>query len=290
MIADSLSGLPSSRFRAVIINHNTRLVTTLALLSALRYAGMPVLLIECESTDGSIEHFRGLAADLPFDLICVPLQKHGLTLDWIFKSVPAEFVLAIDSDIEILNAALVDFCKENIEFPDVFGCGFVNGPLILGGPGFAGRRLDGALYVERPWMPIAMFNVAFVREALAAGVSFGDRFVNNEFARLSAVPILPGVLRKIFRTGPGILRRAYHADFRPGAVYYDTGAMIYQHLKFVQHLSFAGLPLAAQGRYVSHFFGTTRNVIAPGSLNGADVPDIQAEVLRSLRMKYGFEV
>ena len=57
MFINNLSDLPRSRERAVIINVGTKIVSPLALLSTLRYAGMPVLLIDCESKDGSLDHF-----------------------------------------------------------------------------------------------------------------------------------------------------------------------------------------------------------------------------------------
>lgn len=57
MLIQSLSDLAPEPERAIIINVNTKLVTTLALLSTIRHAGMPVLLIDCESTDGSLRHF-----------------------------------------------------------------------------------------------------------------------------------------------------------------------------------------------------------------------------------------
>ncbi len=56
-----------------------KLVTTLALLSALRYAGMPVLIIDCRSEDGSWEHFIKLMEAYDFDLLSAPLKKHGET-------------------------------------------------------------------------------------------------------------------------------------------------------------------------------------------------------------------
>ena len=60
MLLQNLSELSYEAELAVIINVNTKLVTTLALLSVIKYASMPVLLIDCESNDGSLEHFISL--------------------------------------------------------------------------------------------------------------------------------------------------------------------------------------------------------------------------------------
>ena len=65
-------------------------------MSALKYANMPILLIDCESTDGSMQHFTRLMQRYPFDLLSAPLQNHGHTLDWLFLNVPAQNILLID--------------------------------------------------------------------------------------------------------------------------------------------------------------------------------------------------
>src|SRR5215472_5401835 len=98
MRLESIRDLKAADAQAVIINAGTKHAATLALLSALRYAGMPVLLIDCESKDGSLEHFSRLMETHEFDLLSAPLKSHGGTLDWLFDVVPAEKVLLIDSD------------------------------------------------------------------------------------------------------------------------------------------------------------------------------------------------
>ena len=166
MIIKKLSELNQVANQAVIINYNTKLVTTLALLSAIKYAEMPVLLIDCESTDGSFEHFSTFMETHDFDLISAPLKTHGDTLGWIFKHIPADNVLAIDSDLEILDSDIIKFFKKHISNPQVFGAGFINGPEWLNDPFFKKVGLKGALYHERPWMPIVLLKPQLSKELL----------------------------------------------------------------------------------------------------------------------------
>ena len=102
---DKLSALPVADEYAVIINCGTKWVTTLALLSALRHAAMPVLLIDCESCDGSRAHFETLAQqnELSFHFLAWPLRPHPQALDELFANIPATKVLLVDSDVEILK-------------------------------------------------------------------------------------------------------------------------------------------------------------------------------------------
>ena len=85
MLIKTLAELGARDEQAVIINVGTKLVSTLALASALRFAGMPVLVIDCESDDGSFAHFSALQSRLNFDLLAAPLRRHSAALDWLFR-------------------------------------------------------------------------------------------------------------------------------------------------------------------------------------------------------------
>ena len=122
MLLQNLSELSYTAELAIIINVNTKLVTTLALMSAIKFAQMPVLLIDCESNDGSLDHFTALMKRYDFDILTAPLNSHGKTLDWIFKEINVEKILLIDSDLEIENPAIITFFKEYIDEPNIFGC------------------------------------------------------------------------------------------------------------------------------------------------------------------------
>ena len=177
MILSDLKYLATSHNQAVIINVGTRQVTTLALLSALRHARMPVLLIDCESNDGSWDYFARLMADHPFDMLSAPLRQHGETLDWLFRTVDCANLLLVDSDLEILNGDIVRWMTRLIEQNHVFGSGFTHGPCWLhDNPGVG-------YYQERMWIPITLLKTACVRQALDDGKSFSASMIYNDFAR-----------------------------------------------------------------------------------------------------------
>ncbi|MFM7461135.1 MAG: hypothetical protein ACKO15_09910, partial [Burkholderiales bacterium] len=125
-LTEQLKVFAPVRERAIIINCSTKLVTTLALMSALRYAGMPVLLIDCDSTDGSQAWFRGLAAQHEFDLAFAPLRSHGETLDQIFAASRDDSIMLIDSDLEILQDDLLPKLRAEMAAPSCYGAGFLH--------------------------------------------------------------------------------------------------------------------------------------------------------------------
>lgn len=293
MLIHSLSDLGHETERAVIINANTKLVTTLALLSAIRHAGMPVLLIDCESTDGSFKHFLNLMKRYEFDILSAPLRPHGLTLDWLFKNTTAEKILLIDSDLEIQNSGIITFFQEYIDEPQVFGCGFTNGPSWLREQAFQGTYLENALYHERPWIPLTLFKVAPIREAIDRGKSFADFYLDNEYSLLSPLNKLRSryqLLRRMLKRGPVELRRSCHT-LKPTAIFYDTGARIFDHLRYERLMFFVGLPEPVHHRFVTHFFGITRNTLKPSDTHGGGgLAAISDRVRQRLLEVYGEEI
>ena len=285
----SIDELPPAPEQAIIINVGTRLPTTLALLSALRHAGMPVLLVDCESKDDSLATFEALMARERFDLLSAPLKPHGRTLDWLFGAVRADKILLVDSDLEILGPEILAFMRQFIDDEVTFGCGFVDGPgVLVGEQGF----LHNAYYAERPWIPLAMLKTALVQEALADGCSFVDKVVFNDF-------VSRGLLTKVMRRArqslpllarlgvdvPGALRTA-HNGWRPEIVYYDTGAEVYQHLRFKKEQLFVGMPAHFAPRYATHFSGVSRHVVQGG---GTALDTIAPTVIERLRSGYGVD-
>lgn len=254
MVVQNLSDLSVVKRRAVIINYNTKHVTLLSLLSTLRYTAAPVLLIDCESTDGSYSFFESLLCKYPFDLIRAPLRKHGLTLDWLFSNIKDEEILLIDSDVEVLNNEIFSFLDKHILDDKIFGGGFLDGTGFL--------KQSNTLYFERPYMPFALFKVKYVLEALNAGRSFADVMVRNEYGQLSTK--FTRVIRKIFEIfhakPPQFFREKYFISY-PEKVYYDTGAKIYEYLRFERFLFFLNLPETCHSKYMTHFWGVTRNII-----------------------------
>lgn len=293
MYLKDISEVPFSLERAVIINCGTKEVSTLALLSTLRHGGMPVLMIDCESADGSVEHFLKLMEEYHFDLLSAPLFGHGITLDRVFKRINANKVLLVDSDIEILDSVILRFMRDYIDEPNTFGAGFVQGPTWI--DDCPGSWLEGALYQQRIWMPLAFLKVKRVQEALAAGVSFKNREIYNDFffseglSRLWAYAKIRHPILKRFQT-PNWLRRTYYG-FTPSIVYCDTGAEMFQHLKYRRELAFAGLPARYNTRYVTHFGGFTRFTMGNAEDHEkSKIPQLIQEVRRRLKEGYGVVV
>src|SRR5262245_51383995 len=141
---------------AVIINVGTKDVATLALLSTLRYAKIPTVLIDCESTDGSLEWFHRLMADHDFHLMSAPLRHHGETLDRIFTEVAADRVLLVDSDAEMLNDAMILRMRAMLEdIPESYGAGYLHPAHWLEYHYFTDLPIASGIgyYMERPWIP-----------------------------------------------------------------------------------------------------------------------------------------
>ena len=295
MIVQSLSDLPAIENRAIIINVSTKWVTTLALLSALRHAQMPVLVIDCESRDGSFEHFKVLMQRYSFDLLRAPLKPHGLTLDWIFGNIQAENVLLIDSDAEILNRVILEIMEDAMKDPRFFGAGFTHGPewLTKTQTGLDHTRLG--LYQERMWIPLCMLNTVKLRQALADGFSFIDRIQYNDlpqFPRLSKRLFNRFHNKKLANTRLRFLdpfRRTYY-NSKPSYIHCDTGADIFQHLRYTLDYLFAGLPAHMHGKYVSHFHGVTRKVLDPKDFNSTSLDSIMDCIFTRLREEYGIAV
>jgi glycosyltransferase involved in cell wall biosynthesis len=295
MTINKIADLPAVKRRTVIINVNTKWVTTLALLSALRYAQMPVLVIDCESKDGSGEYFEKLMKDYEFDFLTAPLKPHGLTLDWLFKHISAEHVLLIDSDTEILNRTILNIMDDTLDDPRIFGWGFIHGPEWLTKVQMGFDHEKFGLYQERMWMPFTMLNTAKIREALDAGFSFIDRTIYNDFP---PVPRLSKFLYSRFRHERWVrsrliflnpFRRTFY-NAKPSYVCCDTGADIFQHLRYERDYLFVGFQAAVHDKYISHFHGVTRRILNSQDANSTSIDTVWNAILTRLREEYGIAV
>lgn len=297
MLLNNIGDLPKIDELAVIINCGTKELSTLALLSTLRHADMPVLVIDCESKDGSAEHFEKLMLTYSFDLLSAPMQGHGMTLDWFFRTVPAEKVLLVDSDLEILDPVIIRFMREFIDDELTFGAGFVQGPGAMGVPfNEEGFCIDAnPYYEERPWIPLTMLKVKFIREAIGEGQSFAGKVIYNDlmFSRTISKKIAYLRARNRLLHGmnlrlPWFFRKRFYGKY-PAIVYCDTGALLHCHLKYTRELYFAGLPDRHVDRFTFHFGGMTR-----AALLKSDVLVIEQkrrvleETETRLRERYGY--
>lgn len=257
----SLSEVPRVHTLAVIINCGTRLATTLALVSALKHARVPVLLIDCESDDGSRAHFELLARTygLAFWWLDWPLRRHGAALDALFAEVPAERVLLIDSDLEIRDDRVIALMTSRLSVDDrAYGAGMLHGPAWLGKD--HGLPDDVGYFAPRMWIPLVLLRTSAIGEALLEGASFRQ---HRAFLEVAGRPLLsrclayrywiPG-LRRLRMPGP---RHAGEIPPAPAFVEYDTGAALHQRLCARGH-TFGAIGSDIFGHDVRHFHGVSR--------------------------------
>jgi glycosyltransferase involved in cell wall biosynthesis len=284
--------LPPVSELAVIINVQTKYISTLALLGTIRHLKIPAVLIDCESQDGSFDWFQSLQASYSFHLIRAPLRPHGAALDAVFQSTTADRLVLIDSDMEILNGEMFQLMRAKLHEKNVYGAGYFEpGSWLETHYGTEEPLSHGiGFYKSRPWIPFSMFRVEPIRAALAAGASFKHKLVLNDF------PQLPGVANLLFRRFhfPFFRRRPLRAldlfrkeyeEQRPAYVFFDTGAQIHEVLS-KNGFSFGNVGQAIPPWSVSHLQGGTRHLLqGPSSDAHAASEDV---VLEKLRKDYGF--
>ncbi len=101
MTYQSISEVPYSFDKALIINVGTPEYTTQAILSLRRESDIPCVVIDCPyNGNEDFSYLSSLQTEYRFDLVSMPLQKHGLTLDYVFSTVQCDWLLLVDSDIE----------------------------------------------------------------------------------------------------------------------------------------------------------------------------------------------
>ncbi len=308
MLVTSLRQLAPVKCRTVVINVNTDLIATRAVLSAIELAGPPVLLVNCDPTAASRSAFERLMGTHDFDLIERPLRDHGTTLDQLFLNLSDDFLLLLDSDAELLDARFVDWMRAKCDLPQSFGAGFTEGPFYLLEEWDAPREVFW--FVERPWIPCVMFNRQVVVAALHSGKTFRAKAVPNDVAisarvsRFLAARWGPpwGAHSERFQALPEAVRReiaSWRLDWlrwarrqyqgkRPGVAVFDTGAALYQHLRFEKHLLFAGIPVDLMDGEVHHYSGVTRHALLGPTLRDTDGRSVEAQVVQRLADGYGY--
>ena len=261
IVADP-ADLPAFPVLAVIINCGTKWVSSLALASTLRHARYPTLLIDCESHDGSREHFRTLASEQRwvFHWLDWPLQAHGAALDALFKAVNAESILLVDSDVEILDAKPVCSMAERLaKDRSAYGAGFLQKGQWLGAE--HGLPAGVGWHEERMWIPLVHLVVDPGRAALAAGESFLQQ---RRFLEIPEHPVISRMIGLRFFL-PGLRARGRFAPTAvdtgavataPAFVEYDTGASMHRRLRSSGH-RFLAIDEALWS-LVEHQHGVTR--------------------------------
>lgn len=263
----TLADLPFARTRAVIINCGTKWVTSLALASMLANTDCPVLVIDCESRDGSRRHFEALSRNhaLQFDWLEWPLRPHPAALDALFSAIKSDFVLLVDSDIEVRSSRLVDaMAAALLGSADTYGAGFVHGPVWMGAE--HGLPPWTGYYAERMWIPFVLLRTQAIRRALAQGLSFANR---RPFLEIANRPVLSRLIGYRYRIR-GLRHVRVPASWHrkdakqvqiggrvPAFIEYDTGADMHKNL-LEQGYLFGRLPEALWGD-VRHYHGVTRS-------------------------------
>ena len=247
-IIHELADIPEREALAVIINCSTKRVTTLALASALHHAKLPTVLIDCNSDDGSEEHFERLG-QLPgwnFYWLSWPMCRHGITLDRVFRESQANQILLVDSDVEIPNPDIVEEMLELALEPNSYGAGYLHESQWLGEshgvPSGAGR------YMERMWIPLVLIKTEPVRSLLDAGFSF---LVQRKFygtSRFRSLAMLYGL-----RAWLPFVNRVQ----KPVFIEYDTGAVL--HGELLSRGKYLAEVRSVPQSQVPHFHGVTRS-------------------------------
>ena len=298
MVFSRLSDLPPVAQRAIIINVRTVHTTTLAILSTLRHAQMPVVLMDCEPDRDSATWFRQLMERQPFDLVVAPIRKHGEALDVVFREIACDQVLLVDSDVEVLNDLLLRQMRKAMALDDrVFGSGYLHPAQWLDYHWDTGHRASPgiAYYVARPWIPFTLLRVSHVRDALSAGCSFMHKLVLNDIpqsrvlSRLLALRFRAAALRNLPLRGLDPFRRIFDG-FKPCYVHYDTGAGLHEHL-VKRGLKFAAVSNADEVPWtVRHLGGATRTELHGEGHDSVSVADAKAYAKARLLSEYGTAV
>lgn len=258
ILIETLERLPPADAYAVIINCDTNWHTTLALASCYAHAQLPVLLIDCDSTDESRSHFRRLAdqLDLKFFWLEWPLRPHGVALDELLAKIPAVRVLLVDSDLEIVGEHLVRTLFSELDAePGAYGAGLVHPAGWMEPPAHV-LPLATGYHMERMWIPLVLLDVEKVRIALSTGSSF---LATRDHAELGGGPLARMLFHRFRFPLLGSIRlpRASRAGLPRAAWFeYDTGAQVHRVLR-ERGFGFAVPPIDFWSQ-IRHYHGATR--------------------------------
>jgi hypothetical protein len=294
-VSDGLQSLPRADELAVIINVQTKYVSTLALLSTLRHINIPTVMVDCESADGSFEWFQSLQRSHSFYLLRRSRQPHGKVLDWLFLGVQADRILLVDSDMEILNDAMFKSMLQHTCNEHIYGSGYLQQGTWL--ETHYGTNYDLSpgigLYKTRPWIPFVLLRTELMRSAVAAGASFMHRMVANDVPQL---PIISRLLWQRFHFSwfrrnrlRGLDRfRHIYEGVSPSYVFFDTGAQIHETLCH-RGFSFTDVGPAVPYWSIHHLQGVTRDLIQGPSHDARSAVSVEPMITDKLKA-YGIQI
>ena len=299
MIVSDLTEVPPAPEIAIIINVATKYVTTLALLSTLRHARLPTIVLDCESADGSFDWFKGLLHHHEFYLMPAKLRQHGQTLDTVFQKVWAERVLVVDSDVEVLNGEMISHMRSMLQASSrAYGSGYLHPAHWLEYHYWTDLPLAPGIgyYMERMWIPFALLRVEPVRVALGRNRSFMHRLVLNDcpWSGFLSRMLWARFRLAYFRQHPlkwlNPIRRSYNGE-KPSYISYDTGADIHEFLTQEQNLQFETVTADFVPWSVTHFSGITRGSLHAGATDDAyKITAAHPIVVQRLLDGYGIDI
>lgn len=287
-----LNELPYKYERVVIINVNTLLCTTLAILSAKRYVNMPLLVIDCPLNGKSdFANLQKLSADYNFELLQMPLQQHGTTLDELFTNLNSDFICLVDSDLEILSNKAINLMRDMmhrsmIEEERVFGSGMIQ-PFGFGLP-----PLEHYVHKERMWIPLTYLNRKLIKSEIDNGVSFNITSVANH--KLKFLPKLRKAANRLnlslIRKGVDWLMEIGRKQFKGrkiDIIHYDTGAFLYETMNN-KGFHFIGWSFYAYPIFCTHYCGITRSQMYENEPVASQLDDLSAVIKSRLMNEYQF--
>jgi hypothetical protein len=267
VIFDDLNQIPPAIERVIIINVNTEAVSAVAIASALRNAGAPVLVINCTPPGRERDLMHMLAESWNFDLIDLSLSPHGIMLDRLFQSIYCDRLLLLDSDAELCSPLVTPRMRSDLFNTCAYGSGWIHDAGWLA-PNQVGVTTP-MVYRERPWIPCAMFRMSYVRSGLSVGCTFNESFVS----------------------GLGVYNLSLPAEFLPAdggyppGVHNDTGAALHAWALDLG-LHFAGPSVYTITDEVRHHHGVTRSAMTPSGGNFSIAAEAERQALERLRDAY----
>ena len=291
----TISEIPYSSERAVIVNVHTLLCTTLAILSTRCYMDMPLLVIDCPlHNESDAEALRRLQKEYNFDLCCLPLKRHGDTLDDLFLHIASDWIYLVDSDVEILNGEALQMMRTMrsrslVDTILIFGVGMKQ----LSGYGVP--PMEHTYFSERMWIPYCCLNVTLVRKEIESGSSFNIMSKTNlnpiggDFARFAtnSKNTIFFRLAHIVDLGMSVFRKGYKGHCIDETLY-DTGALLFKTLSD-KGLHYIDWVFYSYPAYVTHFCGVTRSAIYVNENFAVGINDIKQTILRRLEEEYNFD-
>lgn len=113
----------------IIANENTRQALNLCLLSIRKYTKKPyrVIVADNSSTDGSLKLLKSFSRVKTLKVSGLRLgERHGKALDLAAKKVRAKYLLALDSDVEILDHNWLDSMVDKVSETDAAFAGEIS--------------------------------------------------------------------------------------------------------------------------------------------------------------------